>query len=232
MPGRMALPFQVRSIVWLQLAMLQEGFDITITDQAVSVRNDSSMDEGSGWIGGILLIGFAVVMFVVMTFLPGRNDSPSVFDGVQAYLGSSQADSAPLMEAAFQVCLWGFVFLWGVRSFFPSGEALRVDKETFVVSKIPLVNLGGSWKTQTFPVQAISNCRYAVTFSARTKLWGFRYQAAGKNKKIFQGLKAPEAEKILLALQRLGVGVVDDPELPGLVQKALQERREWTGQAG
>jgi len=53
---------------------------------------------------------------------------------------------------------------------------------------------------------------------------GVRFLAAGKKQKLFTGLEAPEAHKILKGLHALGVDVDIDPEMDDVVEYTLRER--------
>lgn len=58
---------------------------------------------------------------------------------------------------------------------------------------------------------------------------GFVFQVVGKKKKILFGLEAPEADRILQGLTRLGVDTIHDPAMPMIVDMALSRRKRRFG---
>ena len=206
--------------------MLEGGYRIDISTCKVSIRSDSSdtpLDLKVTF--GILAIGFAVLMFTVEVFGPGRHNRPSVWENLHSTAKSSPAHGSALLMMTISAVLWGFVLLCVVRHFFSDGEELSCDSSNLTLAKIPLYSLRGKWVAERFSISQIKNFRYAIITQVKGRsFYGFRFTANGNNKKIFKGLEPPEALKVMTALKQLGLNVEDDPDLPAKVQQTLSTR--------
>ena len=168
-----------------------------------------------------MLIAVLLFYWVVLDPHHGR----STWEMVTQYL-AVDSDFASAVAALFVgVVVSGTFFLIGARSFFPSGDALRCDRSTFTVSKIPWFKVRGEWTIRSYPFAEISQLRYCVIYSGKGgTFYGLRFLVAGQKQKLFTGLEAPEAHRILKGLHALGVDVLDDPDMRDRVEYTLRDR--------
>ena len=206
--------------------MIQQGYEIDISSDSVELKHDGTttpLDERI--VPGLLLCGFSVVMLGAMLFLPGKHGHPSVWDDLHTYHWPSGGFQSALVEGMVQATLFGCTFLLGFRQFFPSGEELHCDRSTFMIAKIPWYNLVGRWHKETIPTSSVSELTYALVSSRRGgDIYGLSFYANSKEKKIFRGIQAPEADKVIKGLKNLGVNVIEDQDIQSKVEQALRER--------
>jgi hypothetical protein len=204
--------------------MLQNGFEIDITKDSVDVRRDDSNRSRRGVIllsGGF--VAFAALIFYWMV-LASPHGNPSSWEVIHDQ--AKDRDFAPaVLGLIIGVSISGMSLLIGIRVLFPSGDALRCDRSTFTVSEIPWLNLRGKWKSQAYALADISQLQFGVISSTKgNTIYGLRFLAAGKRHKIFTGLQAPEANKILQGLRTLGADVPNDPDMHTRIEETLRAR--------
>ena len=205
--------------------MLLQGYEIGVTADSVDVkRDDSRRSIRVRAYGSIGIIAFAVVLFYFIVF--GSHRGYSTWWNLTNEPGSSGDFLNSLIAFVVASGLSGFLLILGLRNFFPSGERLHCDRSTFTVSKIPWFNFHGKWTRHSFSIAEISQLRFAVVRSSRgNSLCGICCFAHGKQQKLFAGLEAPEASRILRGLKNLGADVCSDPDMLTKVQETLRERR-------
>jgi hypothetical protein len=205
--------------------MSQQGFEINITKDSVDVRrNVSFLAQRYGTYVGIAYVALAILIFYwTILYSHGR---VSIWEIVR---------EGRIANSDFGVAVFGLIVIsgfsaiilfLGARTFFASGDSLHCDRSTFTVSRIPWFSLRGKWTTRSYPLSDISQLRFAKILRNRSgdDFWGLRFLAGGRKQKLFTGLEAPEAHKILKALHVLGVDVLDDPDMRDIVEYTLQER--------
>jgi hypothetical protein len=87
-------------------------------------------------------------------------------------------------------------------------------------------DFGRIWRRRAYTRKGIEEIAFrppGFTIGARS---GLSYLVAGKRVKVFSGLRAPEAERILTELKRLGFDTVHDPQMLLLVEME-QTRRKY-----
>jgi hypothetical protein len=207
--------------------MPEQGFEISVTKESVDVRrNVSFLTQRYGTYIGIAYMALAMALFYWVVVSPHGTNS-SIWTLITKY-GPQDHDFGEAVFGLFALgSLLGVTFFLGLRTFFPSGDALHCDRTTFTASKIPWFSLNGRWKVNSYPVSDISQLRFAKILSNRSgdPFMGLRFLAAGKKQKLFIGLEAPEAHKILKGLLALGVDVNIEPEMDNLVEYVQSERR-------
>jgi hypothetical protein len=204
--------------------MSQQGFEINITKDSVDVRRDVSfLIQRYGSYVGLAYIALAVAGFYWVVL--DSNGRASTWDVLMRYPATDRDFVSAVLCLALVLPLMAAILFMGARTLFPSGELLHCDRSTFTVSRIPWFNLRGKWTTRSYPLPDISQLRFGTIIRSRGNNFdGLRFSAAGKEQKLFAGLEAPEAHKILKGLHALGVDVLEDPEMRDLVKFALEER--------
>jgi len=206
--------------------MLEQGYEIDITKDAVEVKQDSSMNPmSSRLVPCVLSVGVAIFLFAITIFGPGKHDRPSVWQDLKYYAWPSSDFTAALVMVIAMGTLSLLLILFGLRQLFPSGTELHADHATLTVSEIPSYSLHGKWKSWSYPLSSISDFKFAVTRTGRGSVfYGFRFIADGDKRKMFTGMEAPEADKILNGLKALGVEVIDDPDMQTKIKETLTTR--------
>jgi hypothetical protein len=183
-------------------------FKIEIQPHSVDVRLDAStFSPRRRFYDGILYILFILMLEGVMIFAPGRHGSPSIAQDISRTPTNS---SFFLFIVILLLLLNVFFFfilrrtLWG---FFPSDEIFHCDSSTLTTSKVSWFDTSNTqWKTSSFPISEISELRFDTVAPDRYRsIHGLRFLANGKRMKALPGLNAQQANKILTALQALGV---------------------------
>ena len=204
--------------------MSNQGFEISITKDSVDARRDVSfLTQRYGSYVGLAYIAFAVAgFFWVVLYSHGQ---VSIWEIVREGRTASSDFVLAVFGLALVVPLMAAICFMGARTFFPSGELLHCDRSTFTVSRIPWFNLRGKWTSRSYPLSDISQLDFGVVIRSRGNNFdGLRFRAAGKKQRLFAGLEAPEAHKILKGLHALGVDVPDLSDMRYLVEDALKER--------
>ena len=216
--------------------MAGQGFDIDVTSSEVLVKWDGSPSSGStrGMAGVWCILGsllFFVRLFIeaVRTLTDTRHPS---FDLHSLIAAASKARGGTLVSLLFLAALLipvGYLFLAGVRLFFPGGERIQCDHTTFTYSKIPLVSLRGHWKQTSFPVADVSELMYGVIkFGNPSKntpdTYGISFFVHDKEYKIFAGLEAGDADEIIKQLRVLGIDVIVNQDMSKLIEAKNENR--------
>jgi hypothetical protein len=88
------------------------------------------------------------------------------------------------------------------------------------------VSFGNRRVTRTIPVIEIVHASYAIVYKGvKEHYFGILLETYGKPWKLFWGIEAPEANRILRGLSGLGVNVLHDPEMREVIRETLLDRR-------
>jgi hypothetical protein len=210
--------------------MAQQTFQIEIDDRLVSVRLDASASSPNGRIHAcIFFIVLSILVLSGLLFLPGRQGSASMWDGISSSPVGSQGFIVPtvlLLSAPVLMFLglWRYiVFTW------PSDETFQCDRSTVSLSRVPWLDFGNKDReTRSYPLAEIRNVRYQALASVRgTAIYGLRFNTGDETQRVLPGLKPHEADRILKALKALGADVPDDPKL---IKKLAEENadNQWS----
>lgn len=204
-----------------------KDFTVSLNSNSVEIcLRPSSRSPHSKLGGALFATGLLIATPCALLFLPGKNSRPSMWhDMVNATIGSSDF-LVPVGILIFSSGLLGWLsFRWSTAAW-PSDETLYCDHTALTISRIPYFDFGNRmWQTHSYLSRDIERFRFAVYASSRgTKIYGFRFVANGRRHKTLPGLEAPDAQKILKALQSFGVNVVLDNKLQKKVNKVLEER--------
>jgi hypothetical protein len=205
--------------------MIENGFDIDITANSVDVRREDATSDSVGQrlLPMVFFTLIAIFLFWAMMFGSKHGES-SVWETLSSRASNSGDFQSAAVFAFFAALICLFIFLIGIRMLFPLGNKLHCDRSTFTVSKIPWKNLHGKWTTSSYPLGEISLVKFGIVYGGRATTNALRFNAAGKTQKLFTGIQAPEANKILIGLRDLGVDVPHDPDLKKKVDDTLRER--------
>jgi len=207
--------------------MLQQEFNIVITESSVDVRHDVSSKSPKGrFYVGLFFLAFLILVICGVIFLPGKHGAPSMWHDVSTSPINSAGFIFPLSLVLLGAIFMGCVATRYLLAAYPSDETVHCDRSTLTVSKVPWLDVRNSkWTTRSYSLRDVSHLRFGVIASAKgSSIYGIRFVAAGKKLKVLPGLEAPEAAEILQGFKALGADVVDDPKLSKKVDGALCRR--------
>ncbi len=190
--------------------MGQDSFRIQVTDDAVDASWDDDSSTGQRIALGLFMCGLALLLSYKAIFGHGKNSGLLTFILNHPVLVREHVDLLYMNIAGIVLILitFGSIFVVGVRGLFPSGDRLHCDHSTFTIAKIAFWSLGDRWKVQSALPSEVSQARYGVVQSGRGgKLYGIRAEVRGKSWRVFAGIDASEAKRILQGLSRMGVDV-------------------------
>lgn len=202
----------------------RDDFEIVISDEAVDVNLKPSASSPHAKRNGLVFIlCTSLLVPAFLLFVPGKHGS--MWHDITAAHTLSDAE-VPL---AFVLAGFGFVWLLGLRwseAAWPSDERFHCDRSTLTLARVPLLDFKNrDWQSSSYPLGTVSKIRYAIYASAKgSSIYGLRFKIDGKRHKCLPGLEAPEAQKILCALQQLGADVGVGNDLQKKVDEALSNR--------
>jgi hypothetical protein len=213
--------------------MARQGFDLSVTPTEVFVSQDGSLQNGSDRVSAgvtciiVGLLALARLLLQVTRTLLDKHDPSSFQLMVKAASKASGATLFILILEGGAALFIGYIFLVGIRFFFPAGEELRCDKTTFTFSSIPSVSFRGRWKKRSFAVKDISELTYGVIVEGNPEkniadIYGLDFYADDKQYKIFRGIEAADADEILMKLRAFGVDVIVNQDMKALIDKTRQ----------
>ncbi len=201
-------------------------FTISIKQDSVEVQLTPSARSPHAKLGGaIFSASMVIAVLCALLFFPGKHNQPSMWHD----MSNASVESDFLMPLTILIlgCIFvGWIgFRWSAAAW-PSDETLHCDQTGLTISLIPSLDFHNRiWKTKSYALADIKDLRFAVYASAKgASIYGFRFRANGRRHKTLPGLEAPEAQKILTALQRFGVDVVLDDKLQKKADDALKNR--------
>lgn len=126
--------------------------------------------------------------------------------------------------ASLFICLlvMGQTAFGAFRRLFGGRQILRCTRGRLEVVD---VDLGRAWQQRHYARKEIEEIVFGsagFTLGGRS---GLSFLAGGKRVKVFSGLRAPEAEKILTELKRLGFDTVRDPQMLLMVEMERTRRK-------
>lgn len=207
--------------------MVQQEFNIVITESSVDVRHDASRKSPKGrFYMGLFFLAVLILVACGIVLLPGKHGTPSMWYDISTSPINSADFIFPLSLVALFVVFMGYVTKRYLLAAYPSDEAIHCDRLTLTVSKVPWLDVSNSkWTTRSYLLRDVSQLRFGIIASAKgASIYGIRFVADGKRQKVLPGLEAPEAAEILKALRELGANVVDDPKLSKKVETTLGRR--------
>jgi hypothetical protein len=120
----------------------------------------------------------------------------------------------------FQLSRW----LFGHR------EVLRCTEGQLEITEF---DFGHAWRRRSFFRENIKRIEFAaVGFSRYGAILGLRFSAEGRQVKLLRGLRAIEAYKILVALEKLGFDTTVDPAMPMMMEIEESRRKSFWGMLG
>jgi hypothetical protein len=204
--------------------MPSQEYGIEIRADSVDVGWDNSHRSiQARAVGSFAYMAAGVVVFCLIMFTK-RHGASTWWE-----LTTSPRDSARLVMAnaivAIASGLLGLFVLIGMRNFFLSGEKLHCDRSQMTLSRIPWYSFTGRWTARSFSLAEISKMEYGVVYSGKGgDTYGISFSAHGWRKKLFAGIDARDAFRILRGMESLGVDVRYDPEMLAQSQAMVQDR--------
>ncbi|MGA2217975.1 MAG: hypothetical protein ABSG51_07805 [Terracidiphilus sp.] len=203
--------------------MPTNNYRIRVAADSVDVECDTpfrSRTAQYSW--GGYAIACSLFMLYFVGFGHGRNS------GYLRILAHSRPGSAEFTSnvfgAVFILVTVIIILSFGVRYSLPFGERLHCDSDTLTWSKIPWLSFGNRWVTRTVPLPEILGASYAIVYKSKG-VYGILLETYGEPWKMFWGIEAPEANRILRGLKALGVNVHRDPEMREVIRETLRDRR-------
>jgi hypothetical protein len=203
--------------------MRTTNYRILVNKDSVDAECDSPFrSKAARRFFGSLLLALGLFMFYFAGIRQGRNP------GTWATLAESRPSSpgfALNIYGAVLVLIIVIAFLaTGIRYLLKFGERLQCDRNTLIWSKIPWVSFANRWVTRSIPVNVIVRASYGIVYKSKG-VYGILIEDNCNVWKLFWGIEAPEANRILHGLKQLGVNVHHDSEMRDSIRETLRDRR-------
>jgi hypothetical protein len=150
-----------------------------------------------------------MLVLSLAVFAKGKRGEPSMWHDFAAHPVNSQGFIVPLVillgaSALIVLSTWRYVVMAH-----PSDETLYCDRSTLTISKVRWLDIYNTdWRIRSYPINAITGITYrAVARTRGASVYGLRFKAAGRSKRILPGLGAHDAGEILRALKAFGADV-------------------------
>jgi hypothetical protein len=193
--------------------MPEQEFQLEITDQSAFVR--LSVSGKTRFFALASLAGVTALLICPLFFLPGTHGSPSMWHG----LSTSSIGSAAFLGPFFLLLSVPLLMVVGMKRYvtlaYPSDEIFRADRSTLSISRVRWLDVHNNhWDTCSFSLAEVRELRYqAIARLKGGSVYGLRFLAGGKTRRVLPGLEPRDAEKILMALKSFGADVPDDTVL-------------------
>lgn len=203
--------------------MKRGNLDIGFTDGTVDVKLNASARAKLG--GFIFTVAMLAIGNAALLFIPGKQTDQSMWRDILTAKNPFDL-IAPLLVITFFTTFLAWVgFRWAAAAW-PSDEHFHCDPTTVTFARVPYLDLKNrKWKKTSFALAKVSSIRFGAYASAKGgTVYGLRFSVGRKGYKILPGLEGPEAQKILMVLQRLGCDVLLDDKLQKRVDQAVANR--------
>lgn len=199
--------------------MPDQEFHLEITERFVDVRLDAP--RRTRFYALAFFAGLTVIAMCALLFLPGKHGAPSIWlDLLMSDPGSSGFLIGCFLLLSFPLLMLVMTKRY-VRLAFPSDETFRCDGLTLTIARARWFDVNNSrWDTFSFALAHVKKIRYRrIAYLRGYSVYGLRFIADGKTRRVLPGLKGGDAEKILLTLKALGADVPDDPPVPSKLKE-------------
>ena len=116
----------------------------------------------------------------------------------------------------------GIILLQLARSFY-GAETVRCNRLELELERS---DFGRIWRRRVFWTAEVREVKFGVVSNSDDgAIMGLIFQSAGQKEKCLAGLKAPEADRILKELRRLGADVQMDVAMPMLIEMEQSRRK-------
>lgn len=196
---------------------------IQIAAESVDVVTDGLFGTRTSrlWFGWFM-IALLVCSVYLAVFHPGRG--PAVLDTLAETRPGRPHFVSNLIVLAYFSLFELFLLAVGIRHLLPFGEHLHANRSDLTWSRIPWLSFGNRWVTKSTPLPEISRASYTIVYKSKGT-YGILLETYGESWKMFWGIEAPEANRILRGLNALGVNVHHDPEMRESIRETLRDRR-------
>src|SRR5208337_2508186 len=194
--------------------MPDQEFQVEVTKQSVDVRLNAP--RRTRFYALAFFGGLTVLAMCALLFLPGKHGAPSMWHD----LLMSNADSSGFLFGCFLLLSFPFLILVMtkryVRLAFPSDETFHCDGSKLTIARARWLDVHNSrWDTFSIALADVREIRYRrIAYLRGYSVYGLRFIAGGKTRRVLPGLKGGDAEKILLTLKAFGADIPDDPPVP------------------
>ncbi|HEV2133720.1 MAG TPA: hypothetical protein VGR47_05605 [Terracidiphilus sp.] len=183
--------------------MARREFHLDITDQSVNVRLDAGRTR---FFALAFFASLTALAICALLFLPGKNDTPSMWDG-------------GLVGLLFLLLGFPLFMLFTTKRYvmlaFPSDETFHCDRSSLSISRARWLDVHNEhWNTRSFSLVEVEEITYGKVVTLRGySIDGIRFVSGGTTYRVLPGIKPRDAQSLLTALKKFGADVPDDPEL-------------------
>ena len=206
--------------------MKRGDLNIELTDEAVDVKLNASAQRPNAKFGGFLFIICGILLMdAALLFFSGKSGQRSIWHNIASAKSPSDWIAPMLILIGGTVSLAWMGFRWAGAAW-PSDQHFHCDRTALTLARIPYLDFKSRrWNETSFLLADVSRIRFDAYASAKgDTIYGLRFRFQQTGHKALPGLEAPEAQKILLALQRLGADVIIDERLQKRVDEAVANR--------
>jgi hypothetical protein len=130
---------------------------------------------------------------------------------------------SPLASLSIWCIVMGQILFDSLRGLLGGRQVLRCTRGRMEIIDI---DFGRVWRRRFFARTKVREIVFGAAGFTLGSRRGLSFLTAGKRVRLFPGLKAPEAERVLNEMKRLGFEVVRDPHLVRMVELE-QTRRKY-----
>jgi len=174
--------------------------------------------------GFVLLVVLVIFDSAIFHYLAGVGlISAAMAARIGPWIRPAPSIFSPFVNLFICCLVMGKMAFDAFRGLFGGRQTLRCTRTRLEVTDI---DLGRIWRRRIFPKKQVGEIEFGgigMTIGSRR---GLSFVADGKRVRIFPGLKAPEAQRILAELKRLGFDTVRDPSMLHMVELE-QTRRKY-----
>jgi hypothetical protein len=171
---------------------------------------------------------FIVVLVIfddsIFHYLAGAGLIPAALAGrIGHWIKPAPSLFSPFASLAIWCIVMGQILFDSLRGLLGGRQVLRLSRGRL---EIVDVDFGRVWRRRFYARNKVEEIVFGAAGFALGSRRGLSFITAGKRVRVFPGLRAPEAQRILTDLKRLGFNVVRDPKMLLMVEME-QTRRKY-----
>jgi hypothetical protein len=174
--------------------------------------------------GFVLLVVLVLFDSAIFHYLVGVGLLPVVLAArIGPWIKPAPSIFSPFASLFICCLVMGQMAFDGFRSLLGGRQILQCTRARLNVTD---VDLGHVWRRRHFAKKRIEEIVFGAVGLTIGSRRGLSFLADGRRVRIFPGLRAPEAQRILTELKRLGFDTVRDPEMLLMIEME-QTRRKY-----